>query len=157
MHWSLGNVRVLASRTSMTNVCLSGEITFSSKLCTHHIFPNICGTVDQTGNLTPTAFPPPPPQPPTSHFGCFKMQQQQSHNTQTISQSIKRSLPPGLIQASHSSSWCDGPVQSRTYHRHISNTKWHAMTGWPKAPLPCFDWFKLKKRSPLRVQTVGFA
>lgn len=97
MHWLLG-VRMSASRTSMTNVCLFGEITFSSKLCTHRMY---FLKYSWHNSLNRDSLPPSPPV-------AFAAQRCNNHQViihkETKSQSVKRSLPPGSIQASHSSS-----------------------------------------------------
>jgi hypothetical protein len=59
-----------------------------------------------------------------------KMQQGPSHKTQeTKSQSKEIPAPQAYSkQAIHGANVMDLSNPAHTYHKHISNTKWHAMT-----------------------------
>lgn len=83
----------------MTNVCLPfwRENIFIKAIDTSYIHPQIF-----VAQVPEQGISPPAPLPGLAAHRCTN--NQVIEHKETKSQSIKRSLPPGLIQASHSSS-----------------------------------------------------
>ena len=106
-----------ASRASMTDVCLFGVVTLSSKLCTHQIrYPNTCRVIHRKGNR--------PLYLPASQFGCSKMQQGPGEKTQRNRKPVNQEKPAPRL---HSSKpfielmwWWTCPIQNipQTHQQH---------------------------------------
>lgn len=139
----------LASRTS-NDKCLPfwRENIFIKATDTSYVHPQkFLAQVREQGTSPPT------PLPGLAAHRCIK--NQVIKHKETKSQSIKRSLPPGLIQASHSSSYCDvdlpNPERITDTSATPSGMQWpddrwphcHALTGSSSENNPLWEFGQL--------------